>query len=395
MSPTRSSRPNSEALAFVVVGNPGCRRVALFQEALARCALPAATLISYADLLAGSVTLEQVVRPGAVVRLESPGRDFEVEKALLAAGANEPDADGPTRISKSAASQLAFDKGRIWYPRQWYLGFRALLRRIDDQLSRCPPCVRMTSPADVEVLFDKVCCQGRFATAGIPVPRSLGPVRSFAELRERMREAGCPSVFVKLAHGSSASGVVAYRTSATRQEAVTTVEMVRQGGELRLYNSRRIRHYHQPAEVSALIDALAREGVQVEEWLPKAVLDDHAFDLRVVVIAGTARHVVVRMSQSPMTNLHLLNRRGELSDVVARMGPEAWQAARQTCERAAAVFPDSLHAGVDLLVGANYRRHAVLEANAFGDLLPGVLSEGVDTYEAEIRAVVARQPHHF
>src|SRR6516165_2995622 len=111
---TRPRRP-----AFVVVGNPGCRRVALFQEALARCRLAPATLVPYADLIAGRATLEQVVRPGTVVRLESPGRDFEVKKALLATGADEADADGPTRISRQAAEQLAFDKGRVWYPRQW------------------------------------------------------------------------------------------------------------------------------------------------------------------------------------------------------------------------------------------------------------------------------------
>jgi hypothetical protein len=374
----------------VVLGNPGCRRVALFQEALHRSGLPAAALVSYADLIAGRVTLEQFVGPGAVVRLESPGRDFEVEKALLAAGADEPDTDGPTRIGREEAGRLAFDKGRIWYPRQWYLGFRAILRQLGEQLSRCPGVVLTSPPADVEVLFDKGCCQDRFARAGIPVPQGLGPVRSFDQLHERMRQAGCRSVFVKLAHGSSASGVVAYRTSGARQEALTTVEMVRRSGELRLYNSRLIRRYHDLAEVADLIDALAREGVRVEEWLPKAGLDEHVFDLRIVVIGGEARHVVVRLSRSPMTNLHLLNRRGELSAVVARMGPEAWLAACRTCEQAAAVFPHSLHLGVDLLIAPDYERHAVLEANAFGDLLPGVLSEGVDTYEAEIRTVIAR-----
>lgn len=390
MSRTRSSRAGRRPPAFVVAGNPGCRRVALFQEALARRGLPPARVVPYADLLAGRATLEQVVAAGAVVRLESPGRDFEVERALLAAGADEPDAEGPTRISRAKAGRLAFDKGRIWYPRQWYLGLRALLRRLGEQLSRCPPGVRMNAPADVEVLFDKVRCQARFAAAGLPVPRSLGPVRCFAELRERMRAAGLWRVFVKLAHGSSASGVVAYRTGGGRQEALTTVEMVRRGGELRLYNSRLIRRYSRAAEVAALIDALAREGVQAEEWLPKAGLDGHVFDLRVVVIAGEARHTVVRMSQSPLTNLHLLNRRGEPAAVAERMGTEAWQAARQTCERAAAVFPDSLHLGVDLLIAPDFKRHAVLEANAFGDLLPGALSEGQDTYEAEIRAALGQ-----
>ncbi len=374
---------------WVVVGNPGCRRVALFQEALTRCGLPVATLVSYAELIAGRATLEQVVRPGTVVRLESPGRDFAVEKALLAAGADEADAPGPTRISRRAAARLAFDKGRIWYPRQWYLGFRATLRRLGEQLHRGPPHVLTNPPDDVEVLFDKGECQERFARHGVPVPRGLGPVRSFEALHERMRQTGCRRVFVKLAHGSSASGVVAYQTDSTRQQALTTVEMVRRDGELRLYNSRRIRRYHQPAEIADLIDALAREGVRVEEWIPKAGLGDHVFDLRVVVIAGRARHVVVRMSRGPMTNLHLLNRRGDVAAVRAWMGPAAWGAARRTCERAAAAFPESLHLGIDLLIASGFRRHAVLEGNAFGDLLPGVRSAGVDTYEAEIRAVGA------
>jgi glutathione synthase/RimK-type ligase-like ATP-grasp enzyme len=375
-----------------VVGNPGCPRVGYFQAALARCGLPPAQLVSYADLIAGRVTLEQAVTPGAIVRLESPGRDFEVDKALLAAGADEPDAEGPTRISREQATRLAFDRGRIWYPRQWYLGFRAVLRRIAEQLSRCPPHRLLNPTGDVEVLFDKPRCQARFAEAGLPIPRILGPVRSHEELRERMQEAGCPRVFVKLAHGSSASGVVAYRSGGDRQEALTTVEMVRSDGELRLYNSRLIRRYHQPAEVSELIDALAREGVQVEEWLPKARLDADVFDLRVVVIAGEARHVVVRMGQGPMTNLHLGNCRGDLSAVVARMGSDGWHLARRTCERAAAVFPHSLLVGIDLLVAPDHRRFAVLEANAFGGLLPGVVSEGEDTYEAEVRAVLRSQP---
>jgi hypothetical protein len=326
-----------------------------------------------------------------LVRLESPGRNFEVEKALLAAGADEDDALGPTRISRRAAAQLAFDKGRIWYPRQWYLGFRTMLRRLDEQLSRCPLHILLNRPADIEVLFDKNRCQELFARHGIPVPRDLGPVRSFEELHERMRASGCRRVFVKLSHGSSASGVVAYQTNGARQQALTTVEMVDQQGELRLYNSRRIRLYHKPADFAALIDALAREGVRVEEWVPKAGIDEYVFDLRVVMIASRARHVVVRMSRGPMTNLHLLNRRGDWPALRARMGPEAWHAARRTCERTAAVFPGSLHLGVDLLIAPGYRRHAVLEGNAFGDLLPGVLNKGVDTYEAEIRAVIAKK----
>jgi hypothetical protein len=90
-----------------------------------------------------------------------------------------------------------------------------------------------------------------------------------------------------------------------------------------------------------------------------------------------------------MTNLHLLNERGVWPQVLERMGDAAWDDARRTCERAMACFPGSLYAGIDLLIGTDHRRHAVLEVNAFGDLLPGVLWDGVDTYTGEILSVLS------
>ena len=72
-----------------------------------------------------------------------------------------------------------------------------------------------------------------------------------------------------------------------------------------------------------------------------------------------------------------------------RVSPEAWGEMMRTCEQAMGVFPRSLYAGVDLLVQRNLEASAVLEVNAYGDLLPRVLFEGMDTYEAEIRAAVA------
>jgi hypothetical protein len=89
-----------------------------------------------------------------------------------------------------------------------------------------------------------------------------------------------------------------------------------------------------------------------------------------------------------MTNLHLLNGRAAVERVQERMRPEAWDAVLETCRRTATAFPRSLQAGIDLLIGPDYRRHAVGEVNAFGDLLPGVLHEGRDTYSAQIQAVL-------
>ncbi len=110
--------------------------------------------------------------------------------------------------------------------------------------------------------------------------------------------------------------------------------------------------------------------------------------MRVVVIDGKACHVVTRLSCSPVTNLHLLNDRADPAIVRRKMGERAWNDAMGTCEIAMACFPNCLHGGLDLLIGANFRHHAILEVNAFGDLLPGTLWREMDTYEAEIRAIL-------
>jgi hypothetical protein len=373
-----------------VVGNLGCRRVELYQAALCRSGLAPAPVVAWSDVIAGRVALRDVVSPGSLVRIESPGKDFEVERALLGVGASVAEDDGEfARADRCAVERLEFDRGRILWPRQWYLGFRAVLGAIREQLASCPPHRLMHDPADIVEMFDKVRCHARLTAAAVPQPRSLGVVRSFEHLHECMSAARCRRVFVKLAHGSSASGAVAYQTDGLRHLAATTVEMVRGGGELLLYNSRRVRTYTDLRQIAELIDELARHRACAERWLPKAGLAGRAFDVRVLVIAGRARHAVVRLSRTPFTNLHLLNARGEVAAAIARMGLENWEAGLRSCERAAACFPASLHAGIDLAFAAGFRRHAVLEANAFGDLLPGVEDNSEDTYEAELAATHA------
>ena len=373
----------------MVVGDPAGRRVALFQAALNRLGRAPAAIVPYRDLLAGRSRLEEAVGAGALLRVESPDRDFEVERALIALGADVPDDEADSdRVGRAAALALEFDRGRIRHPRQWYLGFRAALRLIDRQREACLPHRIMNPPGDIALMFDKPRCHARFEAAGVPCPRGLGTPRDYADLRDRMGRAGIRRAFVKLAHGSSASGVVALETAGPRVQATTTVEAIAgPGGELKLYNTRAIRRETSEPAVAAIIDALCRERAHAERWVPKAGIDGGPFDLRVVVIGGRACHRVVRIGRSPLTNLHLLNRRGDPEAVRARMAPADWDAALRSCERAAAVVPASLYAGVDLVIAAGFRTHAVLEINAFGDLLPGIEHEGADTYAAELAAV--------
>ena len=154
----RSASSDERRDHFVVIGNPGGRRIELFQAALNELRLPAAQVVSYLDLLSGKEALPRSVRDGAVVRIESPGKDFEVERALIAAGAGAADDDERfDRVSRRTAQDLSFERGRILYPRQWYLGYCATLRLIELQLAECPPprplSQWMNSPADDQSAF--------------------------------------------------------------------------------------------------------------------------------------------------------------------------------------------------------------------------------------------------
>jgi hypothetical protein len=375
---------------FVIVGNPENRRVTLFQDALAELGLPPADIVAYVDLLNGRSHLEQVVRRGSTIRIESPGRNFEVEKLLLGLGAEAAEAEDSPWISRDAAMQLEFDRGRIFYPRQWYLGFCATLKELQKQLAGCNPHQLMNQPSDIAVMFDKIRCHALFSRDRVPTPKSLGAIDSFDDLVVRMQATNQWRVFIKLAHGSSASGVVAFATNGVRFQATTTVELVA-AGEVKLYNSRRIRRYNDLHNIATIVNTLCRDRVQVEAWVPKASMGDRVFDLRVVAIAGQAKHAVVRLSKSPMTNLHLKNERSEPTALIAKMGAKAWENAIETCEQAARIFPNSLYTGIDLLIPIGFKQPLVLEANAFGDLLPDITHNGLDTYATEIIAALAQR----
>ncbi|MGW0586139.1 STM4014 family protein, partial [Streptomyces sp. NPDC002920] len=329
------SGPTVPPPRFAVVGNPENRRVALFADAVRAAGLPGPRVVPWTDVLRdGGADFAA----DETVRVDSPGENPEVDRLLRGAG-------DPTRVEGSA---------------RWYTGLVAAL-------SGMRGGIRLDDPDDLAVLFDKRKCHAVLDAAGVPVPASPtsgpggAPVRGWDDVRELMREHRMPRLFVKPAHGSSASGVLAVETGGGgRIRATTSVERAPDG---RLYNSLRVRRYESEEAVAAIVDALAPDGLHLERWFPKASQDGRAADLRVVVVAGRATHAVVRTSRSPMTNLHLGGSRGDL-EAVRRSFETAgarWADVLGVCERAAACFPRTLCVGVDLLPAVGWRGTAVGE----------------------------------
>jgi len=350
----------------VIVGNGENRRVGMFTEAARATGITDLRVVEWREVLRGRVA---EFADDEIVRLDSPGENVEVDRLLRGAVDS-------TRVEGSA---------------RWYTRFLSAVRTLRGGF-------RLDDPDDLAVLFDKRLCHARLAAADVPVPTSptsgaRTPVRGWADVRGLMREADMPRVFLKIAHGSSASGVLAIESAGGgRLRATTSVETTPEG---LLHNSLRIRRYTTESGIAAIVDRLAPDGLHLERWIPKASQDGRSADLRVVVIDGRATHAVVRTSHAPLTNLHLGGSRGDLDAFRAAAG-ERWAHALSICEQGAACFPETLCVGVDLLPAVGWQRYLVGEVNAFGDLLPRLTglpegpAVGLDTYTAQVVAATRR-----
>jgi hypothetical protein len=380
----------SRTRPWVIIGNPENRRVKFFQEALASRGQSPALVLSYIDLLTGRRSVDEIPRR-CLVRIDSPGENFLVEKLLLAAGRDAAAEEGSPVIDGRQIDQLPEDPGRILFPRQWFLGYCHSLLHWQRCLAQRNDIRFLSQPRDIALMFDKQNCHRQCQIAGLPVPQSLSSVRNFDDLMNQMESRKLERVFVKLAHGSSASGVVAFYRRGDRLEAITSAELVQENGTTLLYNSLKIRRYTTIDNIRAVVDALAPHRVHVEEWLPKASLAGRVCDLRVVVISRDPQHMVVRTSRTPLTNLHLGNRRGNLEELLRRVSIAQQEALAKTCRTAAMLCPETIQVAVDILFTPGFRRHSLLEINAFGDLLPRVECAGKNTYEAQIDAVTVQR----
>jgi hypothetical protein len=365
---------------FLVLGNPENRRVSLFQEALSLEGQPPAHVVSWEAFLADPGVLDGLPDEPTLFRIDSAGENDAVERAFLKRGYENARNSGCRTISPARLDALTPSLGRIICPRQQHLGFETTLDELEGVLTRHPQWRCLAPPRDIRELFDKRQTSARWAALGIPVPDVLDGVIDTDALFARARERGWDELFVKMSASSSASCLAIVHLQGPTPTLHTTIEVARDGW----FNTLKVRHVTAAPRVRELLDFLLAEGSQIERAIPKARLDDAYFDLRVLCIAKEPRFVVVRQNSHPITNLHLGGWRGELATLRARVQPPAWDAAMETARRVARCY-DALQVGLDLMFEPDFVAHRVIEANAFGDLLPRLELDGANVWQWQIR----------
>jgi len=357
MPRSRSSR------GLVVVGDPGDKRALALDAALARAGHPPARRVPWAIALREPERVAEAGAPGDVLRVESPGSSSATWHALARRG-----------------GFVGTIEHGGWRPgRAWFEGLGAALSAIE---AAAPHLVRTHPAVHVLAMTDKAACSERLRHAGVPTPAALPAPSSACALDALLAERRLAAVFVKARWGSSGAGVLAYRRAGIRRQLVTTAVL----DGPRIWNDKRLRTYTREADVVRLLEAVIADGAVVERWVPKATAAGGPFDMRVLVVDGRVAQRIARVGRGTITNLHLDSTRLDLDLALGRWGGSCRAAVLAACTRAAACFPGHLAVGVDVMIDAAGRPH-VLECNAWGDHLPGLLVDGLDSYDVQVRAL--------
>lgn len=357
---------------WILLANQNHKRAQLFRSALQK-KIPQAQIynVDWQNFLTQKISLHDFPDQPTFFRIETPAQDFEVEKLIL--GLGEPIGD----ISKKALESLPYQKGEVLFPRQWFCGFTALMEQIHHVFLEKKHWFWMQTPQEILRLFDKRKTSAYWQKNGLPVPSPCFP-NSGKELLSWMREKRHKQVFVKLAYGSSASGILCIFQGPLYFYGWTTLQKC-QG---HLFNSRRLEKLRD-RELEQTIDYLLLQGAQVEVGIPKATLDGVPFDLRILMVNGKPAHRIVRQSDKPMTNLHLGGKRGSWEDFTKTFSFTLQEKLLTDCTRLAALH-QCFHLGLDVVLHQNQEQYFFLEGNAFGDLFPELLYQNCSTYEWEI-----------
>lgn len=360
-------------LALLIVGNPENRRVKDFQSTAVRLHLGSTECVSWSSLLEHWDSAIGRLQVAEEIRLESPGENDQVLHQLIRLG--------------GSTQRLEF--AQIGLLREYYFGFRKILEQIHSNVvERCRGIKFQNSPLDIVAMFDKWRSHQRFVQIGLRRPKTLLAPKNVTEFKTFRADFGTPScgrLFLKPRYGSSASGVCAYQWAPGREQLIAPIEIRRSQKGVQLFNSLKVKRYTKLADINEILNALLPQDMIAEKWIQKINLEGEKIDFRVLVVAGEARHMVARQSVYPMTNLHLGNRRADWKTVVDVIGDDKIEACRELAQHAAHCFPDSLYAGVDVLLPAK-GDPLICEINSFGDLLPNLRHRGESTYESILKA---------
>jgi hypothetical protein len=372
---------------YIILANPESLRLGAYEPELRtywreRGLDVQITIVPWATIIEhdGHLDALREFDSAAVVRMESPGRDWRVSQLLLEAGRRQTNDPEPTDWLS-----LDYQLGRLVRPGLFYQGFCRILGNLRRAFDARPHLHPTACPLEVAEMFDKNATCARLRAAGIAIPETISEPNSVEELLTVTRERKFHTVYAKLNSGSSASAIAVLRPREDPMTAISSITRIEEG----FYSTRRLRR-HTGEDLEAVLAFLIRERVCVQKGIEMARIEGMNFDVRVVMIYGQPRFTIFRLSHNPMTNLHLGGKRGEQETCRSQIPMRIWLDGMDTCVEASGLYRSPMM-GIDLMFENGWMRQVLLEVNAFGDFFPNLVDiAGKSVHRVEIEETAKR-----
>jgi hypothetical protein len=179
---------------YIAIANPDSKRWQTFAHDLAefwaeRGVEPEVVVVPWRDVVPRDGNFDDLhaFDTPAIVRLESPGRDFEVTRLLLEAGersdrqarSGSPGGFAGRVSSRDVASpwrNLTHNKGQVVRPGLLHRGFCRVLQGLRSAFNARPHLRPLACPLAVAEMFDKRATAARLEAAGLPCPPCWSPL---------------------------------------------------------------------------------------------------------------------------------------------------------------------------------------------------------------------------
>ena len=385
---------HDQPLRYIVIADPESLRWKAFERELQLFqnetgAHVEAEVVSWIDLIHADGDLSSLKNPPcvdrtALVRVESPARSFEVIRALLIAGSHEDNCFEPSQWI-----DVEYEKGKLVEPGLVYVGLKRVLSRFALSVANFEPFQLLANPLHVLWMFDKNETSRRLLDAGISTPEILNVGRQYSDsvsaLSVEMQKRQWPTAYVKLASGSSASGII--KVDINQDSLIGLSTMIRTGDTF--FNTRNLQSQKQD-KLKASLDFLFQQSATVQRGIKKAQIGGSVFDVRVIVINGRVEFTVFRQSNYPITNLHLGGFRGDWKLCRSAIPDRVWIDAMDDCVAAANLYETDI-VGIDLMFDHGFMNHYIIELNPMGDFFPDWKNEnGQSIHRVEIGSNYSR-----
>lgn len=367
---------------FLIIGDLKGKRVSFFIKTLNILGIKNYNILSWIDLIKDINILNKYLKNNTIIKIEPPEKDLDIYKAFLKKGIKA------NIISVKQIDKLNFYDYKIISPKQWFFGVNNVFVNIKNIINASSYNIFMMNDIDEAItMMDKKLSYKKLndnlEDKSFNLPKLYDIKDDFYSFEEMYSNKSI-NAFIKLRYGSGSIGVLAYKNNPKKNKQILYTSLRYKNNNF--YSEKKVRKYENQNEIRVLLDWVLKNDAHMEAWIPKSKYNNKSFDTRVFMLNKKPNYLISRFSNTPITNLHLDNKRLETKEFLDDSQIKILKdASKDVCK----VLKKSMFIGLDIVTSNSFKPY-VIDINPFGDLFYNLNYGKNIIYEKEIKLAIKK-----